>query len=166
VCSLRLVLVAACTACGNATNGASAINADRPVHDAGDAFGNTAGSSAEHDPLLTLIDDGGEGVLPDGAIVYLALWARPCPTDSALTYESFGHGFFQSYCLRCHSAQNADRSGAPAGVNFDALDAIVARKETIWAVAADDNTLMPEAGTAPSPDARRLLGDWLACGAK
>jgi hypothetical protein len=130
------------------------------------AFGNAAGHSAEASPLM-LIDDGGAGVLPDGAIVYLALWARPCPQGNALTYDNFGRAFFQTYCLHCHSAQlsGKDRNGAPEGVNLDTLDAIVARKDHIWGLAADGNMLMPAAGAAPSSDERHSLGDWLACGA-
>jgi hypothetical protein len=161
-----VVLLVACVGCSADASSTSAVNTAQPAHDAGDGFGNAAGNSAARHAMLTLIDDGGAGVLPDGAVVYLALWARPCPRDSTLSYESFGRDFFQSYCLRCHSEQNTDRHGAPAGVNFDALDGIRAHEETIWALAADDNTAMPEAGTAPSLDERRSLGDWLACGAK
>lgn len=162
-----LALVASCAACSGNASGAGA-NAEQPGQDAGDAFGNSAGSSAAHEPPLTLIDDGGAGLLPDGAIVYLALRARPCPMDSALSYENFGQAFFASYCLRCHSAQRqgADRGGAPASLNYDELDAIRMRADAIWSVAADEHTLMPAAGTAPSSSERHLLGDWLACGAK
>lgn len=173
-CSLVvLALVAACAACGNGHGNAegsdaAGTNTSQPMLDAGDGFGNAAGSSAAHEPELTLIDDGGAGVLPDGAVVYLALRSRPCPSDSMLSYETFGRAFFTSYCLRCHSTTRTgqDRSGAPPGTNFDTLDEISARKDVIWSVAADGNTLMPAAGSAPSADERRLLGDWLACGAK
>jgi hypothetical protein len=146
----------------------SAMDAEAPAQDAGAApnggFGNATGHVQPSQ--LMLFDDGGAGVLPDGAIVYLKLWARPCPVGSTLTYETFGRDFFQHYCLHCHSAQvGPDRTGAPEGVNFDTQDEIVSRKETIWGVAADENSLMPAAGAAPSMDERHELGDWLACGA-
>jgi len=161
-------LTLAAAGCGGAANGSSAMDTGEPAFDAGDAFGNAAGGAAPREPSLTLINDGGAGLLPDGAIVYLALWARPCPMDSTLSYESFGRNFFDLYCLRCHSAarEGIERGGAPPSANFDALDAISARKDAIWSMAADDNALMPAAGTAPSPAERRLLGDWLACGAR
>jgi mono/diheme cytochrome c family protein len=142
---------------------AASAGAQAQGNDAG-GFGNAAGSAAMS-PAFTLIDDGGIAVLPDGAVVYRMLWARPCPQDSTLDYASFGEAFFQSYCLRCHSAQRAgaDRQSAPPTVNFDTLEEIRARADTIFEVAADGNTLMPASGTAPSHDERVLLGDWLAC---
>ena len=36
-------------------------------------------------------------------------------------------------------------------MNYAALDAIVARKDRIWKLAGDENTLMPAAGTAIQP---------------
>jgi len=168
----RVWLVAACAACAGSAgcsplNG-SALDGGAPTQDAGaepsGSFGNATGLAQKSQ--LMLIDDGGAGVLPDGAIVYLALWARPCPAGNTLTYDTFGADFFQRYCLHCHSAQvGPERNGAPSGVNFDTQDEIVSRKADIWGMAADTNTLMPAAGAAPSSDERHQLGDWLACGA-
>lgn len=162
----RWLLVLACAACGGASGPAHDAS---PGHggaaDAGDGFGNAAGHASG--PPLELIDDGGAGVLPDGAIVVLELWARPCPGATTLTYESFGRQFFQRYCLHCHSTTLAgmDRGGAPQGMNFDTLDLITAHKDAIWHMAADTNMEMPAAGPAPSAAERQQLGDWLACGA-
>jgi len=167
-----VALLVVCTACGGDGTGTGAAapafeRAGDGAADAGDAFGNPPPAPGAQNPFLTLIDDGGAGMLPDGAVVYLALRSRPCPANSDLTYATFGSAFVQSYCLRCHSEglSGMARGGAPVGVNFDALEAIRMRADSIWRLAADDHMYMPENGAAPSPDERHLLGDWLACGA-
>ncbi len=94
-----------------------------------------------------------------------------CPDDSALTYQSFGQAFVQSYCLRCHSStQPAEgRQGAPSDTNFDTLLQIRSHAEHIDEGAAagpsSTNELMPPAGPRPSDQERSRLGEWLACGA-
>jgi len=132
-------------------------------------FGNAAGSGVGDGlgPGERLIDDGGAVLLADGAVVYLSLMARPCPEASTLTYEGFGRPFFDRYCQHCHGAQvmAEARQGAPTGLIFDDLAAIRAHPELIWSVAADTNRMMPAAGVLPTDEERRLLGDWLACGA-
>jgi len=97
---------------------------------------------------------------------WTALSDRPCPTDSFLTYESFGSPFFSNYCRGCHSsALAADaRQLAPLEVNFDTVDDIRALSERVWLRAADGNATMPPAG-GPVVAERDLLGEWLACGA-
>lgn len=101
--------------------------------------------------LLTAIGCGGSGA--SGAT---------CPTNSTLTYENFGRGFFASYCDRCHA------SGIRPTINNQA--AIQAQRAKIDEVAAAGpdgvNTSMPESGAAPSEADRRRLGEWLACGAR
>jgi hypothetical protein len=91
---------------------------------------------------------------------------RECPKSSPLTYESFGAPFFLDYCTGCHSSKvaEADRRGAPVGIDFDSLGGIRSKLTMIYGRAADDHTTMPPAG-GPSADTRKLLGDWLACGA-
>jgi hypothetical protein len=130
-------------------------------------LGNMAGSGGRPMPLGQLIDDGGAILLPDGAVVYLAFAARPCPEGSTLSYENFGTPFFDTYCRRCHSSAGGGMpgQGAPAGIAFDDLDSIRTRMELIWSVAGDSHTLMPASGAAPTRDERHQLGDWLACGA-
>jgi hypothetical protein len=95
-----------------------------------------------------------------------AIAGRACPTDSTLTYESFGEPFFTSWCTGCHSsaATGDTRRNAPAGIDFDTLDGIRANAARIYARAADDSATMPPAG-GPSHALRHELGDWLACGA-
>ena len=95
-----------------------------------------------------------------------------CPTDSALTYETFGRAFMESYCTNCHSSTlvGAARNDAPTDHNFDSLEEIRATEPEHLdeeAAAGPDaiNTEMPPAGhSAPSEQERRQLGEWLACG--
>jgi hypothetical protein len=97
---------------------------------------------------------------------WASLDERPCPDDSALSSENFGGPFLLTHCTGCHhsSLGEAERAGAPVGVDFDSLDDVRARADRIWARAADHNTSMPPAG-GPAPDERVRLGEWLACGA-
>lgn len=112
-----------------------------------------------------LIDDGGAAILPDGALIYLALWDRPCPKDSSLTYTNFAQGFFGDYCLRCHSDHPTDTSyPPPPNLHFDSLDAVRTYADAIFGAAADENVLMPPFGAVPTSEQRHALGDWLACG--
>lgn len=95
-----------------------------------------------------------------------------CPTDSTLTYDSFGQEFMESYCTRCHSSalEGVARNGAPDDHNFDTIGGIRATEPEHLdgqAAAGPDatNELMPPDGMAlPSAAARRDLGEWIACG--
>jgi hypothetical protein len=91
---------------------------------------------------------------------------RDCPDKSPLTYQSFGEPFFFTYCTGCHSSklEGEKRQKAPPGVDFDMLAGVRANLRRIYDRAADDHTTMPPAG-GPSMESRKLLGDWLACGA-
>jgi uncharacterized membrane protein len=94
-----------------------------------------------------------------------------CPTDSTLSYQTFGQTFMASYCTRCHSSavMGADRQDAPIGVNYDTVDGVRAHAELIDLHAAAGpnavNTAMPPSDPRPSEAQRRQLGEWLACGA-
>jgi hypothetical protein len=94
-----------------------------------------------------------------------------CPTDSSLTYDTFGSGFMEAYCLRCHSqtVTGVDREGAPSDHNFDTVNAIRGLADHIdeHAGAGPDatNTLMPPDDPRPSLEQRMQLSAWLACGA-
>jgi hypothetical protein len=98
---------------------------------------------------------------------YDSLEARPCPPDSALTWENFGQPYVTSWCTSCHSSalDEDHRAQAPADVNFDDLDAVRAFAPQIWARSGDQNNTMPPAGVAPAVE-RAQLGEWLACGAR
>lgn len=84
-----------------------------------------------------------------------------CPTTNPPTYANFGQNFMQTYCLSCHGA-----SGRPP--NLSTLANIQAERTEIDETAAAGpngvNTEMPENGSVPEAE-RRRLGEWLACGA-
>ena len=136
----------------------------------GDAEGSSEGSTgagASSDDTDTTSDGGSsDDAGTTGEASYPSFDERPCPPDSALTWENFGGGYVLSYCTTCHhSALPADmRQLAPIAINFETVEFVRAQAERIWARAADQNQTMPPVG-APADDQRALLGEWLACGA-
>lgn len=92
-----------------------------------------------------------------------------CPTDSTLTYESFGRRFMDDYCTRCHSSEltGPERHDAPLDHDFDTLLGILGHAEHIDEHAAAGpnatNTIMPPNGDHPTALEREQLGEWLAC---
>ncbi len=114
------------------------------------------------------------------AVLLLAACApsgATCPPGSTLTHENFGRGFVGRYCTRCHDAHRSGdaRHGAPSDANFDTLRGIREHRAAIDALAAAGphafNDAMPPSGAGPEgpvplPEERRLLGEWLACGAR
>jgi hypothetical protein len=120
------------------------------------------GCEAESDTSET-----GEGAgTPDVDTQFETFDERPCPEDSELTFESFGGPFLITWCNGCHASgmPEAERQGAPLGIDFDDIGQIRAQAERIWARSGDHNVTMPPAG-GPEDDERALLGEWLACGA-
>jgi hypothetical protein len=112
-------------------------------------------------------DEGGESC--DAPIELGPATETTCPSESTLTYESFGREFMEHYCVRCHSSQLAGdaRRGAPPYHDFDSLDGILVVIDHIDMTAAVGpaamNELMPPSTPAPSLDERVQLGEWLAC---
>jgi uncharacterized membrane protein len=109
-------------------------------------------------------DDDGAGAGTSGAT---------CPSNSSLTYQTFGQAFMGKYCTPCHASglSGAARQGAPSDHNFDALSDIRATEQghIDEVSAAGDkkvNKAMPPSNfaTQPSEAERRQLGEWLACG--
>jgi len=94
-----------------------------------------------------------------------------CKEGSTLTWASFGEGFMADYCTSCHAStlSGAARRGAPSDHNFDTVDLVREQLDHIdeHAAAGPDaiNTAMPIGSPVPSEAERRLLGEWLACGA-
>ena len=94
-----------------------------------------------------------------------------CPRGSTLTYESFGKPFMEGYCTRCHSSEltGAARRGAPSFHDFDTVIGIrpIADHIELTTAGGPDamNRSMPPDGARPTDEERRLLGEWLACGA-
>lgn len=89
-----------------------------------------------------------------------------CDT-SYLDYDNFGAPFVINWCRGCHSSAVplAMRQKAPRDVNFDTLDQVRTWSEKIAMRATGTTPNMPPAG-GPSEEERRLLAEWLACGAK
>lgn len=77
-----------------------------------------------------------------------------CPSGSTLTYENFGQAFVTEHCLSCHASQRPTLT-TQAAVQASAATIIDA---------AVTSSVMP-AGSSLVIDERRLLGEWLACGA-
>lgn len=88
---------------------------------------------------------------------------EPCGT---LTYENFASGFFDVYCLRCHSAGVTGllRLGAPADVNYDTYEDVSAFLDLIRDRAGTIGD-MPPFGPFPSAEERAMLLNWIDCGA-
>lgn len=107
-----------------------------------------------------------EGARTTGASALPSIPGRACPDGSPLTYQSFGAPLVMSYCTGCHAKGlvGEQRQGAPPGVDLDTLAGIRARLARVYERSADEHTTMPPVG-GPTAEQRRLLGDWLACGA-
>lgn len=95
-----------------------------------------------------------------------------CPDGgTALTYEDFGSAFMASYCQRCHSAEvdGSARNGAPDDHNFDTQVECQALADHIDELAGSGpgatNVEMPPSQPRPTLAERRMLSEWLACGA-
>jgi uncharacterized membrane protein len=95
-----------------------------------------------------------------------------CPPGSALDYETFGRSFFDTYCTRCHASSllGAARMGAPLGHDFETLEGVRDQATHVDQQAAIGvhraNRFMPPSGMpVPTDEERRMLGEWLACGA-
>lgn len=85
-----------------------------------------------------------------------------CDTGPHVTWDSFGEGFFTTYCQACHSETAPDRAGAPVGVDFDTEAEVRARVERVRVRVLEEAT-MPVGGGVYEDD-RALLTQYLACG--
>lgn len=84
-----------------------------------------------------------------------------CDTGPPLSWESWGHGFFTSYCQPCHSVGAPQRYGAPEGLNFDTEAQVRASAAEIRTSVLDLET-MPVGGGVPD-EQRALLDQFLRC---
>ncbi|MBA3819615.1 MAG: hypothetical protein H0X17_12035 [Deltaproteobacteria bacterium] len=97
-------------------------------------------------------------------------WEPPdedaCKT-SFLDYDNFGAPFVVNWCRGCHSSAvpAGMRQRAPIDINFDDADDVRMWSERIAVRAASAAPTMPPAG-GPSEEERKLLVEWIACGAK
>lgn len=90
----------------------------------------------------------------------------PTADCTILTYENFGKGFMETWCRGCHTRNldEADRQGAPVGVDFDFLEDVRLWNARILARATTEPPTMPIGG-GNTPEERALLEEWLVCGA-
>ena len=91
---------------------------------------------------------------------------RLCPTDNPTTYDNTGGPFLLTWCVGCHSSHlaKAQRAGAPLSIDFDTPAGVEKHLKRIFARSADDNVTMPPTDAISAVE-RRLMGDWIACGA-
>lgn len=101
-----------------------------------------------------------------GCLEYTEIDDVACPPEGTdLTWESFGQGFFVSYCNSCHSIHSDDRKGAPLAYVFDTPDQVRLLSDRIFLRSAADNVTMPPGPDDPPEEHRYMLAEWLACGA-
>ena len=149
---MHFALVTLLGACDD--NGEEADHHGNGDESAADHHGSGAAGSAEH--------HGSEGSESSTD--------ADCPDGSTLTYDSFGKGFMDKYCVTCHSSSlvgEAERKGAPEGHDFDRLEGILPAAEHIDQYAAigpaAENRRMPPVDPKPTDEERTELGRWLAC---
>lgn len=87
-----------------------------------------------------------------------------CDRQPPLSYDNFGAGLLELHCTGCHGSlvPTERREGAPANVNFDTYEGVLAWADRIEARAVPDEADMPPGG-GPSAEDRALLGEWLDC---
>ncbi len=80
------------------------------------------------------------------------------------TWNNFAQGFFQNYCLRCHSSSvtGAARNGAPDGVNFDTYSDVVAESANIRNEVSTAG--MPPTPPMPTTTEDQTLVAWIDAG--
>lgn len=103
-------------------------------------------------------------VAAEGVIGYQKL--RPAQLSRMLLrYDNFGAPFIVNWCRACHSADTPPgmRQQAPADINFDNLSEIRHWSLQIRITAGQGGSMPPAGG--PSAEERRLLVEWLGCGA-
>ncbi len=88
--------------------------------------------------------------------------APGCEDAYDVTWQSWGEGFFTTYCRSCHSSTTSDRLGAPEGVNFDTEADVVMWADRIRRVVLEDES-MPVGGGVYADDLL-LLEMLLDCG--
>lgn len=84
--------------------------------------------------------------------------------DPPLTWNNFGAGFLAENCNGCHHSMlpEAERSGAPLGVDFDTPEGAGTWRDEIEARATPDDATMPPSGPLSEED-RMLLSELLRC---
>jgi uncharacterized membrane protein len=102
-------------------------------------------------------------------IAGVAIWIRPTSTAASGTV-SFAQvqPIVQQRCAYCHSQhpQSTQFTSAPLGIRFDTPQEIAAQAAAIETVAVQSHTMPLQNATHMTDAERRLLGAWIAQGAK
>ena len=85
-----------------------------------------------------------------------------CDTGPGVTWESFGEGFFLTYCRSCHSVAAPDRGGAPVALDFDTNLQVAEHADRVRVRVLEEGTMPVGGGVAE--DDRALLARYLECG--
>jgi uncharacterized membrane protein len=78
-----------------------------------------------------------------------------CPTDSTLTYASFGESFVRDNCLSCHAGKDSPNLSTQIAIKQNTTRMLDQAVYTD-AMPQDSNMALAE---------RQMLGEWLSCGA-
>ncbi len=93
--------------------------------------------------------------------------AIDCDRSPPLDWDNFGKGAVDKHCNGCHSVliPEAQRQGAPTGVDFNTYADVIEWRERIRARATTaelETPTMPPGG-GPGPEELARLEEWLAC---
>jgi uncharacterized membrane protein len=104
-------------------------------------------------------------------IAAVAVWIRPASTTAAssqtVTFAQVAPIVAQR-CAFCHSQtpKSSTFTTAPQGIRFDTPEEIAAKAQAIETVAVQSHLMPLENATHMTDAERRLLGAWIAQGAK
>jgi len=91
-----------------------------------------------------------------------------CGRDVPLTYDGWGQTFLDTHCNGCHSSlvPDAQRRGAPPGVDFDTYGGVLQFVERIddrvIVAPQEERSQMPPGG-GPTEEELQMLHEWLEC---
>ena len=104
------------------------------------------------------------------AIAGIAIWIRPASTPAGTTIVPFSQvrSIVQERCAYCHSLtpKSTTYTTAPLGIRFDTPQEIKAQAALIEQVAVQTTVMPKNNATHMTAAERRLLGAWIAQGAK
>jgi uncharacterized membrane protein len=99
-------------------------------------------------------------LLATAVMAHTSLAAAKCD----VTYDSFGKAFMDKYCVACHSSAKSGfaRKGAPAGSDFDKVEAITKYKAKIVELTVT-KAKMPPGAPKPTADETAKVKAWIEC---
>jgi hypothetical protein len=118
-------------------------------------------------PAETSVDASVDVISVNGCLSHRTPIAMMGDPPGGETYTNFARGFFETWCVRCHSSRlntPIERNGAPEGFNWDDETAVRREIVRIRAAVGVDNW-MPLTPPNPSCDERQRLVRWIDLGA-